>query len=86
MSRQLHPIPKLKRDTLLYLAGLIDGEGCFFIGNSPKHSRYSTKVYHTPEFKIYDDKITSLKKSNSVDREGVLMFSKADGFNKKTTR
>jgi autotransporter strand-loop-strand O-heptosyltransferase len=38
--------------------------------------------YHTPEFKIYDDKITNLKKSNTVDREGVLMFSKADGFNK----
>lgn len=38
--------------------------------------------YHTPEFNVYDDKITNLKKSNTVDREGVLMFSKADGFNK----
>lgn len=38
--------------------------------------------YHTPEFKVYDDKITDLKKSNSVDREGVLMFSKDNGFNK----
>jgi hypothetical protein len=52
MSRQLRPLPKLERDVAIYLAGLIDGEACFFISNSAKHSRYSTKIYHTPEFKL----------------------------------
>lgn len=52
MSRQLAPIPKLKKEVAIYLAGLIDGEGCFFMSSSAKHSRYSTKTYHTPEFKI----------------------------------
>lgn len=52
MSRQLAPIPKLEKDTAIYLAGLIDGEGCFFMSSSAKHTRYSSKIYHTPEFKI----------------------------------
>lgn len=52
MSRQLIEVPELERDVAIYLAGLIDGEGCFWISRGTKHNSKYTKIYYTPEFKI----------------------------------
>jgi autotransporter strand-loop-strand O-heptosyltransferase len=77
-----------------FFSGKVDKLDSFYSKFKSKDDYYSSNFsnikvesilynfYHTPEFKIYDDKITNLKKSNSVDREGVLMFSKDNGFNK----
>lgn len=51
MSRQFYDVPELDKDTLLYLAGLIDGEGCFFINRSKKHESAGGYCY-TPEFRL----------------------------------
>jgi hypothetical protein len=45
------PIPTLGRDFCIYLAGLLDGEGCFRIGRSVKHSGQSHYCY-TAEVKV----------------------------------
>jgi autotransporter strand-loop-strand O-heptosyltransferase len=77
-----------------FFSGNVDKLDSFYSKFKSKDDYYSSNFsnikvesilynfYHTPEFKVYDDKITDLKKSNSVDREGVLMFSKDNGFNK----
>lgn len=39
-------MPKLKKEVAIYLAGLIDGEGCFYI------SKKSVPEYYQPQFKI----------------------------------
>lgn len=51
MSRQLFKIPHLERDVAIYLAGLIDGEGCFFISKQKKHEA-SLGYAYSPEFKL----------------------------------
>jgi hypothetical protein len=77
-----------------FFSGNVDKLDSFYSKFKSKDDYYSSNFsnikvesilynfYHTPEFKVYDDKITELKKSNSVDREGVLMFSKDNGFNR----
>lgn len=44
-------IPKIDRDTLLYLAGLVDGEGCIRIGRARKQKNKSDYCY-TAEVKV----------------------------------
>ena len=52
MSRQFLSINKVDRDSAIYLAGLIDGEGCFFVSSYIKNKGpYASRCY-TPEFKI----------------------------------
>jgi len=50
-ARILRDIPALDRDSLLYIAGLFDGEGCIRICRSKKH-KGDDKWCYTPDVKI----------------------------------
>jgi hypothetical protein len=49
MSRQIFIVPELEHDNIVYMAGLIDGEGCFYIAHKIKNMLKST---YSPQFKI----------------------------------
>ena len=51
MARHKKQVKKLDHDTAVYLAGLIDGEGCLRIGKNKKASSRGDYCY-TPEVKL----------------------------------
>lgn len=46
------PIPVLQHDVLLYLAGIMDGEGCCLINKAFKHGKDAGSCCYTPTVKI----------------------------------
>ena len=49
LKRKLYPIPQLEHDVAVYLAGIIDGEGCFYISAQKDEIKGS---HYCPQFKI----------------------------------
>lgn len=67
MSRNILKIPKLEHDVLVYLAGIIDGEGCFYIAHKIKNMKKET---YSPQFKIVlTDRKTIIWIADKLQRE-----------------
>ncbi|MGF6692968.1 hypothetical protein M2318_003045 [Metapseudomonas resinovorans] len=70
------PIARLSDLDLAYLAGLIDGEGCFSIQKTPAASRYfpilSVGMTHHPTMQWYTDKLGALLDTIPPEHDGYL--------------
>lgn len=84
MIRKLLQIPTLERDVAIYLAGLIDGEGCFYINRAKKHPT-TLKYCYSAAFKIVlTDEKTIKRVAEKLKRSYTHVLSRKDKNHKDT--